>query len=182
MKVKTTPDVRYLKGDTTADARFAVRAHDRYVALLHRKGYERLGSGGYGTAYRHPDRPHTVIKVGHAGLRSRDGYLDYLNWLRDAGVPEVLRKHFPTVQRLHVNRQFYVVELESLLENSEEEGNRISSRDVWLMEEGNLLREATGLIADTFRDSHCVDMHSGNFMHREDGTIVITDPLAERYL
>lgn len=155
------------------------RMRERYLARLKRAGWESIGEGAYSNVMAHEDHPDMVIKVGRPEHAERDGYPHYITWAAEQhSLPAEVTRHFPKVTKIHHTASFYVAHLERLrVCDMDDPGSLSAIRE---LQPDSTLREAVDLVEYTFTLNFHMDMWANNFMRRADGTVVITDPLADK--
>lgn len=173
--------------------------------MLLAKNFDELGEGAYSTVFGRVG-DNTVVKVGafeghlhrttkdHAKYGFEDAYLDYL----DAAANHPGNPFFPLIKDVVIftstinSDPFYVVILERLAEYS------TANKKARL--QYNAISDIVGIDLDNFFDlgillmkspvvavlkvltsmtrRHSNDLHTGNIMIRENGQLVITDPVS----
>src|SRR6266446_2469563 len=140
---------------------------------LEKRGYEMLGIGMYSRVWGKPGSS-KVIKVG----TTNDSWLTYIVWAMSKGY---VGNHAPRVDSFKVNGQegYFVAVMERL--------RRLNTGNCKLM---NKLTPDTNSITDTVpewktfskeftaRFGRHNDLHDGNWLQRENGELVLTDPLS----
>lgn len=163
-----------------------------FIRCLERRGFERLGSGVYSRVYAKPGSSR-VIKVS----TEMDGWLQYICWAGERGY---LGRQAPMVHSLKVIQGrgggvFYVAVMERLA-CTIRRAHRVNYAAA-LREHGAVIRgertlredceirehspEWADFVAD-FKDHFFgwqKDCHDENFMARFDGSLVLTDPIAD---
>lgn len=168
-------------------------AYDAVKQMIAAQGnYKCCGSGAFGRAYSSPDSD-IIYKTGNA--KHNNGYLSYLKTIAMSGslnrfLPKIYGVRF--IYDTHGNCQF-VVAMEKL-----KEAHKVLSYDVGDSKEKEIYRklknaveynkkvgvpeleEVKDIIKEALRmcKDNCIDMHEGNVMLRENGDLVITDPIA----
>lgn len=168
--------------------------YDKFKAFLRKKGYILLGSGSYSMVYGR-DNSDKVIKIGRRP--DEDGWQDYILWANERGFGGNLA---PKLYSYKNYGEFYVAVMERLTGRShrvksDEDKVRVETSSVLYrlmqmsLEDGNSISaELADLLDSRWKSFYTafneqfgetsVDFHSGNVMARENGEIVITDPLA----
>lgn len=160
---------------------------DRYTygQKLRNKGFLYLGSGAYSTVYGHPSSQR-VIKV----TAGDPGWWQYVQWAEQKGYAGTWA---PKVYRHKDHRTFHVFVMERMKEGFFQVA---SNSDLKPLSEltrlhGEHRNQTAGLLSDLLVpgisvftdnlreefDGH-LDMHDGNIMLRENGTVCFTDPVA----
>lgn len=159
-----------------------------YIDWLTKKGFKSLGAGFYSSVlHKKGDR---VIKVG-----TPDGWIDYILWASKAGWSG---KYAPKVfsYKLHNKGKypFFVAVMEKLdttirKMDSKQDAALLPGLFSFATERQNplagtlldLVFPGLNKFADGFYQSfkgRGLDLHGGNFMVRNDGSFVLTDPIA----
>lgn len=175
-----------------------------FEAMLHAKNFDVLGEGAYSKVFGRVG-DNTVVKVGafeghlhrtaknHANYGFEDAYLDYL----DAAAKHPGNPFFPLVKDVVIFTSinydpFYVVILERLAEYSTAnkkarmQYNAIcdivgADLDAFINLGILLLKSPVVTVLKVLTDMtrrHSDDLHTGNIMIRENGQLVITDPVS----
>jgi hypothetical protein len=148
-----------------------------YQARLAELGCLQIGSGLYSKVYSIPNAFDKVIKVGEL-----DEWPSYIQWATNNGHAG---KFAPKVYSLKFHDEFYVAIMERLIctmsELKYEHGARTAQARVFnnIFNRGQC--EATDIVeyvAELRRNNLSGDLHSGNWMLRQDGQLVITDPVS----
>lgn len=161
-------------------------AWNKFVFELEELGFERLGRGAYGVAFEKLGYP-WVFKV----FDNDPGYFAYFNFARQhqnlSAVPKIKGKY------IRINDKTYAVRIEKLYPVDEHEYHDL----IKIL--GNLLRnvhddeykEKVAKLETKWPDIkevidllpslgiRYVDLHNENIMKRDDGSIVISDPLVD---
>lgn len=160
-------------------------------ALTWEFGYSELGSGFFSAVFEHPTDPTKVVKVGGD---LEDTWLGFAMYVRENPA-----ECFPVIESITLHRTYYVAVMERLRkfnvydqdrlgwpkssEYKDEHGFAASTpvmnkiRMDWL---GKVCGSPAAKMFDRF-GARGIDPHMGNFMMRG-GTLVITDPYAQRTL
>lgn len=159
-----------------------------FIARLEAKGWKALGSGAFSTVLAKGESTR-VLKV----TRRPDGWINYIKWANDNGyagtfAPKVFSYKYiqgkegnnfsiasmerlpSTLGHLKYTHDAHVVE--SLLHPAAND-NQLAGTLLDLAVPG--LREFNQKLRDTF--GH-LDLHGGNFMVRDSGELVFTDPVS----
>lgn len=158
-----------------------------FIARLEAKGWTTLGSGAFSTVLAKGESK-KVIKV----IRRQDGWIQYIKWANDNGyagtfAPKVysykqvkgkdhdfaiasMERLPSTLGRLKYSHDAHVVE--SLLHPAAND-NQLARTLLDLAVPG--LREFNQKLRDKFSG---LDLHGGNFMVRDNGELVFTDPVS----
>lgn len=157
---------------------------------LIKKGFTALGSGAYSTVYG-KEGSDRVIKVGR---QPDDGWIDYCKWAAENGFAGGLAPKVYSYKRFNRGEREFSV---AVMERMEKTGHRIGAQmDAypikWLIQmdlqyDNDMVKLLLDAASPKFRefgakmrerfDSH-FDLHDGNVMLRKDGSLCITDPLA----
>jgi len=155
---------------------------EAFVEKIKALGYkpEVIDSGYNGIVFQHPKRPKEVIKL----FTANPGYLKWIDYCKKYGNRN---PHLPKIRRAFmIDNKTGAVFMEKL--NPSGESNKIlfvlgaSPKDVMNTNYG--LRDTNPTLYYTFKDMAEKfprvewDLHANNLMHRDDGTIVITDPIS----
>ena len=156
---------------------------------LKQLGWNLVGMGSYGFVYE-GSKSESVLKV---NIKPDDAYAHYVDIIKLHDNP-----HFPLISDMKVFKigktKYYVYLIEKLkplpatLEsdwiaswiskiaaNSDKTIKQISKTIPQFLIDNPLLVEAAQIVGENLL-KYLSDLHSGNIMQREDGTIVITDP------
>lgn len=156
---------------------------DRYLEF----GFKELSRGSRAIVLTHPQLPTSVVRIAYydgnfpdpdEGREPHDGWLTYFwNFGRSKS------KHLPKIYAVALYANCYVVHLEKLEKCSHQEFEDTGLNAVW-----NRGRSLTCITIRSLRNFYKrvrdatehlrvdADFHSGNFMKRSDGTLVMTDP------
>ena len=154
----------------------------------HAKGWRQLGSGWYGEAWEHADYPGLVLKVsgrggfgidepgdrwGIPGSDSWQVYAQYCHKHPHEHLPRIL--HF---ERINAAVAWAIMpKYKTLGLDFSEERTRLQWRD-WLNGAHGAPEWMWPIIGMAASLCMAVDLHSGNVMVRDDGTMVMTDPFS----
>jgi hypothetical protein len=159
-------------------------AWEKFKFELAELGFERLGSGVFGTVFERPGYP-WVFKV----FNNDPGYLAYLNYVINhqnlSAVPKI--KGRP----VRINKNTYAIRMEPLyklrselaweLNNTPTDGLKSSAYKEFVDMIAQQWPDVAKVLADlpgiTGKSRLYLDLHDENVMQRADGTPVITDPL-----
>lgn len=158
--------------------------YQKYRAFLEKKGFVQLGSGAYSVVYAKP-KSDRVIKV----IRTRDNWIDYAVWANKEGYGGNLA---PKVYSYKDHEDFAVAVVERMkttLSGYREHDEQIVIGLVHSYVYNNnvlagvLAHEIAPGISDFLvgvkkNVNGRLDLHGGNFMLREDGSLCVTDPVA----
>lgn len=157
--------------------------------FLEKKGFKRLGSGTFSTVFCKGDSQR-VIKVCHR----LDAWMDYIAWSAKKGycgtyAPRVYSyKYFKGI-----TSPFYVAVVERLektygmVEDQHPQAFAYTAFKWNLQHSNDNAQQLLDLLSPglskftvdvkDFAKNHSLDLHSGNFMVRKDGSFVATDPI-----
>lgn len=159
-----------------------------FIARLEVKGWTSLGSGAFSTVLAKGDSKR-VIKV----TRRPDGWINYIKWANDNGyagkfAPKVFSYKYikgkdnldfsiSSMERLpntlgHLKYSHSAHVVESLLHTAAND-NELAGTLLDLVQPG--IKEFNQKLRDKF--GH-LDLHHGNFMVRDSGELVFTDPVS----
>ena len=148
---------------------------------MKKHGNTLLGVGVYSAVIDQGSTQNKVIKIGNT---LSDPWLAFY---QDA-IEHANNPHFPTVYSFHYDRanEYYVAVVEKLLPEHPE-GNATNSNlscytdveELWYA-----VLAVKEIRDDTWDDEtgeyeYAIDMHAGNLMFRQDGTLVLNDPLSD---
>lgn len=171
-------------GDTGKDFAYKETAWQRFVFELEELGFTRLGRGAYGVVFEKPGYP-WVFKV----FNNDPGYFTYLNFARNnqnlSAVPKIKGKF------IRINDNTYAVRMEKLYPVNRDELHNLletlrqffkTDDPVGYQDQIDKLNEEYPDIAAVMErltklGKFYIDLHEENIMQREDGSLVITDPL-----
>ena len=174
----------YCRREREQDGKRDKSRYLKYCDFLEKKGFVQLGSGAYSVVYAKP-KSDRVIKV----IRTRDNWIDYVVWANKEGYGGNLA---PKVYSYKDYEDFAVAVVERMkttLSGYREHDEQIViglvhsyvySNNVLA---GVLAHEIAPGISDFLAGVKKnvygrLDLHGGNFMLREDGSICVTDPVA----
>jgi hypothetical protein len=166
---------------------------DEFIERLKRRGYRTLGAGCFSTVLAKGNSKR-VIKVN----RRPDGWLDYVLWAAKHGH---MGKNAPMVYSFRrfnegTSDEFYVAVVERCkmtVDDLYPQNKRVTELFSSLTSgmRGRMGSERDALKADDMQPGSLrfaiefkltftthTDLHSGNFMVREDGSLVCTDPIS----
>jgi hypothetical protein len=167
---------------------------DDFIERLKRRGYRTLGAGCFSTVLA-KGKSDRVIKVN----RRPDGWLDYVLWAAERGH---MGKNAPMVYSFKrfnegTDDEFYVAVVErckNTVDDLYPQNKRVTELFSSLTSgmRGRVGSERDALKADDMQPGSLrfaiefrlefngggLDLHSGNFMVREDGSLVCTDPIS----
>lgn len=170
----------------------SVKSGEEFIDRLMRRGYRVLGAGAYSSVLC-KGNSNRVIKVS----RRPDSWLDYVVWAAKKGH---MGKNAPMVYSFHrfnegSGDEFYVAVVERMkrtiseLPYGEQRASKLFGHLTTAMY-GRVGSEHDALAADDMQPGclrfaiefklhfrHDLDLHAGNFMIREDGSVVCTDPI-----
>lgn len=148
-------------------------------------GYSELGSGFFSAVFEHPTEPDKVIKVGGD---LKDSWLGFAMYVRENPAD-----CFPVIDSLILHDTYYVAVMERLckfnvcdkerlgwIKSTEHRGDPMG-RNVARMKWLEKVCGSPAVRMFSRFGTRGIDPHSGNLMMRG-GTLVITDPYAERTL
>lgn len=165
-----------------------------FVDALHlRRGYDILGKGAYSTVLAKRDS-NRVIKVN----RVLDDWLDYVVWAARNGYAGNAAPKIYSYRRIKGSRHdFYVAVVERFESTASEMYDAkprlvnlsykvggyikgyVSEVELSTLECPSEMVRFARDFSEAFHDAG-FDIHSGNWMVRDDGTLVLTDPIAHR--
>jgi hypothetical protein len=164
-----------------------------FIVALRKRGYEELGRGCF-SAVLAKKNSRRVIKVNFRA----DPWLDYVVWAAKAGQAGKFAPKVFSYRRFNIGRgsEFYVAVMERLNGNAYELAHTNRPRHRAYLALTQFMRnrdDAKGVTAErelpgaitfavlfrTAFQGKRFDLHEGNFMQREDGTLVCTDPLSD---
>ncbi|PZA13940.1 hypothetical protein DNX69_00480 [Rhodopseudomonas palustris] len=168
---------------------------EHFIARLKKRGYCYLGSGCYSTVLYKPGS-NRVVKVS----RRPDNWLDYVLWATKAGYAGTFAPVVHSFRRFNqgLDGEFYVAVVERLVETvndieRRDRRHRAVKAQGFLRSYIHANHDQDGVAADRlfagslrfavelrmeFRGAG-LDLHAGNWMTREDGQLVCTDPVCE---
>ena len=155
---------------------------EAFVEKIEALGYkpEGIGSGYYGMVFQHPKRPKEVIKL----FTANPGYLKWIDYCKKYSNRN---PHLPKIRRAFmIDNKTGAVFMEKL--NPSGESNKIffllGASPKVVMDTNHWLKDTNPTLYYTFKDMAEKfprvewDLHADNLMRRDDGTIVITDPIS----
>jgi len=154
----------------------ATISSDKLLSFLRKHKFQELGSGLYSDVFA-PAGSDRVIKV----CRSCDDWPKYIFWATKMGyagtiAPKVHSFHF--IEKDH--RSFYAASMERLYPLTEE-ARDLRKQALFRLYSGTRSPEALKIKAfiEELQTQFPMadDLHDGNWMCRQDGSLVITDPL-----
>lgn len=181
---------------------------DKVQELTGRRGYTFLGEGHFSTVVSHWECPGVVFKLCTREHDAYLSYALWVREVKARAVSEPWHKHLPEVYSLNVVHGGYVAVLECLepvdIWDSDTTGipdgrggqvypldmchaqcgigylNRFKGDVVYadLLDTTRPEYVAGQKILEYFRGAARIDLHSENMMCRQDGTLVITDPVS----
>ena len=167
---------------------------DEFVRkMCKEKKARKIGSGCFGTVYGSRSLK-TVFKTGD--VDDNDGYLAFI----EHALKHQSNPWFPKIKNVTIYRStkeefhsYFVIEMERLneLKRADEGSDVVELLDAMIDSDkviAKLFARSMGKVAlqhittlgkvmRILFDRHCHDLHSGNIMKRDNGQIVVTDPV-----
>lgn len=180
---------REKRGDTEGDKK-PFDSMWSFCNTLEKKGYERIGSGFYSRVYLGKDKT-KVLKIG----RGTDGWLNYVSWANKNGYGGTLAPKLYSAKTVKTrDGSFLMSSMERLGDvvgsNVKQDAYAKFSMMTLYANNDNQLAGTLAEVAQPgakdflakfmaeFKGKARMDMHEGNWMTRENGLLVLTDPVA----
>lgn len=129
---------------------------------------EYLASGSFGSVFVHPTRNDLVIKVGYTG---GDGYRQYAMYCMMHP-----HRHLPMIYNIMVFEDFHFYTMEKLEYHSKHGQNQAEKTAIGRMAYNAWEKSTDGSFLNMVKALGTPDdLHAGNWMFRDDGTVVFTD-------